>query len=1160
MANKRVQFRRGTTADHSSFTGASGEITVDTTNNSIRVHDNSTAGGIESARADMSNIAPSSAVDFNAQKLSNIGTPTATSDAATKAYVDASFAGGNFNQLTDVSLGTLSGADLAIYDGSSSWVNRAISGDATLSSTGELTIANDAIDAGKLADDAVDTAAIQDSSVTNAKLANSEISVTDGVTASSISLGGQITFSGTANEVTVAQSGGEVTLGLPDDVNVAGNLSIGGNLVVSGTLTTVNTQTIELQDNIITLNSGTTGSATENAGIEIDRGDDANVQLRFNETSDEWEVTTDGTNFHEIAHSGNSSSVTTSMITDANVTTVKIADANVTTAKIADGNVTAAKMAADSVATASIQDDAVTDAKLADNAVLTATIADLNVTTAKLDDDAVTPAKASFVNDSLASTSGHLLLGDGSVFSNVALAGDASIVASGTITISNSAVTTAKLDDGSVVTAKLGADAVTNAKLADDAVQTENIVDLHVTTAKINDDAVTPAKASFVNDSLASTSGHLMVGDGSVFSNVAAAGDLTLTSAGTFSIVNGAVDTAALGADAVTNAKLADDAVQTENIVDLHVTTAKINDDAVTTAKINAGAVTTTELGADAVTNAKLADNAVQTENIADANVTTAKIADSNVTTAKIADSNVTTAKIADSNITTAKIADDAVTPAKVSVLSDTLLSTTAQRFLFTQDTVTGYQATALSGDISVATDGTVSLTANSVITSDITDANVTTAKLASESVDTSKLAYASVTEAKIALNAITTGKIADDAVTQAKIGPGAVGTTELAADAVTSSKITDANVTTAKIADSNVTTAKIADLNVTTGKLADDAVTTAKIAANAVTSTELASSVAGNGLGGGGGASLFVAVDDSTIILNGNNDLAVKDSGVTTSKIADSAITEGKINNSAVTTSKINAGAVTTTLLADSAVTTAKIADLNVTNAKLASSTITISANSGTPDAVALGETLAIIGTTNEVETAVSNNQLQIGLPSNVTVSNNLTAVNDLTVGGDSTLVGDLDVTGDTVLVGYRSYAALSKVQLGGAAITTQVLGTATLDSTLEVDGAATFNAGVSHATAAFTSGNITLTSAHHIVTFGGSFDTAGADSITIPAASSHSGREYVIIEDATSSSLDLTFAGSDYNDGVANNNSSVSTSGTVTVLYSNGSHWFKK
>ena len=46
----QVQFRRGTTSEHSSFTGAVGEVTVDTTLDTIRVHDGSTAGGTRIAK------------------------------------------------------------------------------------------------------------------------------------------------------------------------------------------------------------------------------------------------------------------------------------------------------------------------------------------------------------------------------------------------------------------------------------------------------------------------------------------------------------------------------------------------------------------------------------------------------------------------------------------------------------------------------------------------------------------------------------------------------------------------------------------------------------------------------------------------------------------------------------------------------------------------------------------------------------------------------------------------------------------------------------------------------------------------------------------------------------------------------------------------------
>lgn len=47
---KQVQFRRGTTSEHSSFTGATGEITVDTDKDVAVIHDGSTAGGFPLAK------------------------------------------------------------------------------------------------------------------------------------------------------------------------------------------------------------------------------------------------------------------------------------------------------------------------------------------------------------------------------------------------------------------------------------------------------------------------------------------------------------------------------------------------------------------------------------------------------------------------------------------------------------------------------------------------------------------------------------------------------------------------------------------------------------------------------------------------------------------------------------------------------------------------------------------------------------------------------------------------------------------------------------------------------------------------------------------------------------------------------------------------------
>jgi hypothetical protein len=86
-----------------------------------------------------------------------------------------------------------------------------------------------------------------------------------------------------------------------DNAEVSGNFVVGGNLTVSGTTTTVNSETITLADNIIDLNSNfTSGNPTENAGIRISRGDEANTQLRWNESSDVWQFTNDGSTYDNI--------------------------------------------------------------------------------------------------------------------------------------------------------------------------------------------------------------------------------------------------------------------------------------------------------------------------------------------------------------------------------------------------------------------------------------------------------------------------------------------------------------------------------------------------------------------------------------------------------------------------------------------------------------------------------------------------------------------------------------------------------------------------------------------------------------------------------------------------------------------------------------------
>ncbi len=84
----QIQLRKGTATEHNSFTGANGEVTVDTTNKTLRVHDGSTVGGTRLATvtgglipAAQLPVATTSAAGV--VKLNNSLTSTSTTEALT---------------------------------------------------------------------------------------------------------------------------------------------------------------------------------------------------------------------------------------------------------------------------------------------------------------------------------------------------------------------------------------------------------------------------------------------------------------------------------------------------------------------------------------------------------------------------------------------------------------------------------------------------------------------------------------------------------------------------------------------------------------------------------------------------------------------------------------------------------------------------------------------------------------------------------------------------------------------------------------------------------------------------------------------------------------------------------------------------------------------
>ena len=197
-------------------------------------------------------------------------------------------------------------------------------------------------------------------SILNSNVTGTALTVTDGSSSTNLPLESTVTIQGTSNEVEVSNSSGTFTVGLPANPVVsgltAGNVKVGvtgdneidtssgnltidsaggtttvddtlvvsGDLIVNGTTTTVNTATLDVADNQITLNSDLTNSdaPTQNAGIEINRGSGANKTFIWNETSDKWTIGSEtlvaGT--FEGALNGNASTVTNGVYTQGDQT------------------------------------------------------------------------------------------------------------------------------------------------------------------------------------------------------------------------------------------------------------------------------------------------------------------------------------------------------------------------------------------------------------------------------------------------------------------------------------------------------------------------------------------------------------------------------------------------------------------------------------------------------------------------------------------------------------------------------------------------------------------------------------------------------------------------------------------------------------------------
>jgi len=84
---------------------------------------------------------------------------------------------------------------------------------------------------------------------------------------------------------------------------ISGNLTVSGDLFVEGNTVSLNVSTLEIEDNDIILNANTTSTPTLNATITVDRGSSTNTFLRWNEATDKWGWSDDGSALYNFSTS-----------------------------------------------------------------------------------------------------------------------------------------------------------------------------------------------------------------------------------------------------------------------------------------------------------------------------------------------------------------------------------------------------------------------------------------------------------------------------------------------------------------------------------------------------------------------------------------------------------------------------------------------------------------------------------------------------------------------------------------------------------------------------------------------------------------------------------------------------------------------------------------
>ena len=236
-----VQFRRGTTAQNDAFTGADGELSIDTDKKAIRIHDNSTAGGEEVVVVSATQTLTNKTLTSPTINSPTITSPTITGVSPTVTLSGAVTGSGTLTNLGDVTITTTATNDPTIT------LTGAITGSGTLTNLGDVTITTTATN-----DPTITLAGDLSGSATLTNLGSATLTAT--IVANSVALGTDTT-------------GNYVGTGATSGNGISGSVSSeGGTFTVSSNATNSNTgSTIVFRDSSGNFSAGTITATTTQA-------------------------------------------------------------------------------------------------------------------------------------------------------------------------------------------------------------------------------------------------------------------------------------------------------------------------------------------------------------------------------------------------------------------------------------------------------------------------------------------------------------------------------------------------------------------------------------------------------------------------------------------------------------------------------------------------------------------------------------------------------------------------------------------------------------------------------------------------------------------------------------------------------------------------------